>query len=246
MTRTDTGLIRAVALILVFGWTCGDPADAPGAENLALGKPYTLNGLPSKKWESLVVKKTGAIPDHSRILTDGEIRETPYFWSSEKCVSMFEDPAEVTIDLGAVHPIGEITTRHGSRAPMVLQPRREVYFVSDDAVTFRKVGAFVNPEDPVEWDGTEAALKSHYSGVMKFSSGPIRAKGRYVMVRTYPPGRGRYAGYVGYDEIAVVKGDFEPDAAEEDTGEVYVVDPGGFEDERVLGYRFLPRDWVVV
>ena len=75
-------LIRSVVLVVTVGWVCPVHTASPEGENLALGKPYTYNGLPSKKWEALVVNKVGAIPDYRRILTDGETQETPSFWSA--------------------------------------------------------------------------------------------------------------------------------------------------------------------
>jgi hypothetical protein len=208
-------------------------------ENLALGRSYTMSSLPAKTWE----KSLKAIPDYDKVLTDGQLATSQYFWVSDRCAN-FHGAATTTIvvDLGSVQPIAGVTTHHGSRlASGVYQPKREEYSVSEDGVTYVKVGAFKNPKDNPEIKSEAEAKEQFYDGIMTFSSGAIVAKGRFVLVKTIPSGVGAYGTLVGHDEIIVTKGDFDPATVRNigPSSGLVRVDWG----PEVMGYRIAPPDW---
>ncbi len=189
----------------VFGGSAGS------SNNIALGKPYTMSALPTRKWEKKYVIKAngGKIPNYHRLLTDGKISKSKMFWTSPKCVNFLGSTEyRIIIDLEAVYSINEIYLRHGARSKSgALLPRKDEFYVSMDNVNFYKAGEAVNDVDPKlkiyhrDYDGGK-----FFDGIKRFSSGKIVARGRYVMVKIFPFGLGRIreSSYAGTDEVVIL------------------------------------------
>jgi hypothetical protein len=97
----------------------------------------------------------------------------------------------------------------------------------------------VNSWDPrsIKSDENKATF---FQGIKRFCSGPIRTKGRYVMVRTLPVGITGFrvqSDYVGYDEIVVRGGEFKPGEATVNTRNPHVPKPVGLTRE-APGYAY--------
>lgn len=211
------------------------------AENIARGKKYSMSALPAKTWE----KSLKTIPDYDTILTDGETESGASFWVSPKCVNFLGIQfADIIVDLGSVEPIAEVAASHGARtAAGVFYPSREEYFVSDDGIVFFKAGEYSNVMDPAGLYNADIAKGTFTSGVTRFTSGPIRTKGRYVLVRTHVSMVDYWLGrYVGYDEIIIEKGDFPASAVTIDTRNRMSRKPVDIPAD-ALGYRIKPLDW---
>jgi hypothetical protein len=237
--------------ILLLGGFCaitiisGAAAQVPGipaGNNIALGKKYTLSSLPTKTWE----KSLKTIPDYSKILTDGviEMGESGSFWISDKCANFNGAMnTDVVIDLDKESPVSAIKTRHGARPNAgAFFPKREEYFVSDDGVTFYKVGEFKNTFDDYSIKDELEIKKKFASGVKEYGISGLKAKGRYVMVRTYGSGIGKsFPNYVGYDEIFVIEGNFPLSEAARDESLAISLKRLDIPAD-VLGYRLNPPD----
>lgn len=225
--------VTVIPTALVIVSQLGDAAEVPSADNLALRKTYELNQQPSSRWYNAYFKKLGLKPpDPYTVLTDGVFCPTQAFHVSDKAIN-FEKifPVEITVDLGAVHPIAEIYNHHNGHIYLKCEgiplPSREEYYVSEDGEAFYKVGTHVRKKDRC------------FRGIERFTSGPIRTKGRYVLLRTFPqPGMAQYA---GFDEIVVRPGDFGLETVAL-TGEVFMRTSSRF-DREVFGFRISPPDW---
>jgi len=212
-------------------------------DHLAVGKPVTFNAWPRRPTD-------GPVPDFGAMLTDGKYGRLPPWAPDSGWVRFFKTAdIEMVVDLGEVHPIVKISSRHHSDTYRVFQPRRERYYVSEDGKTFFLVGECQNTWDPKP-PVTETDRDRFFRGVKTFSSGPIKAKGRFVMVRTFPPflqGKGQLETsvnftYVGHDEIVVERGDFPLDDVVTDQSKPYVPEPPDLPAD-ILGYRCLAVRW---
>lgn len=211
------------------------------AGNLAAGKPYTFNALPTKKWEKLLP----GVPDYWKVLTDGETESSASFWTSAKCVNFYGvRQLEVVIDLGETKFIGEILAAHGARpASGITLPRREAYFVSDDGALFKPVGVFENTADPAGVTDENVAKTTFFAGRKIFTSGPIHTRGRYVMVRTTPSAvETDLARTIGFDEIQVTEAN-TAEAGHLVTRAPAIHPQGLAVPEEVMGWRLAPPDW---
>ncbi|MBM4089687.1 MAG: hypothetical protein FJ276_09705 [Planctomycetes bacterium] len=214
---------------------------AAGADNLALGRPYTFNVWPKTR-RSL----QGDMPDYLKVLTDGKL-VIPLGVQPTGERAGFEAVADVqvTVDLGEVRPIAEIFARHDANVYDRMLPRREEYYVSDDGRNFFKVAECANAWDAQTWTA-ELGEDDFFSGVKKFSSGPLKTSGRYVMVRAFPAFIGGQkqkfevslrSNYIGFDEIVVRKGEFSSEEAQKPAGKPFVPAADDLPSE-VLGYRY--------
>ena len=215
----------------------------PPSGNLAIGKPYTFSVWPRPP-------RGQPAPNFQQWLTDGKYGKLPSWRGGSGWISFFKAAdVEVVVDLGAVYPIGEIQVRHDSDLYHRFQPRKELYYVSEDGRTSYQIGECRNtwdPGPPID----ESLREKFFKGVKTFTSGPVRTSGRYVMVRTFPALvagkrilRESMAGtYVGYDEIVVRRGEFDVGAISVDRTRAYVCEPAELPPE-VLGYRCSTIPW---
>ncbi len=228
--------------LMISGNVAAQSPEIPVGNNIAQGKKYTMSALPAKTWE----KSLKAVPDYSKILTDGVIEksESGSFWTSEKCVNFNGAMnTDIIIDMGREITVSVIKTRHGARPSAgVCMPKREEYFVSDDGIKFYKVGEFKNTFDNYLIKDELEIKKKFLSGVKEYGVSGLKTKGRYVMVRTYGSGVGKvFPNYVGYDEIFVMEGNFPlSDAVRDESSKVGLKALDIPAD--LLGYRLNPPD----
>jgi hypothetical protein len=214
----------------------------PKGQNIARGKKYKTNVIPTRKWQKYLKQ----VPNYDKVLTDGIVEKSNSgsFWVSTRCAN-FAGAAniDVIIDLGKEMPVSGIFTRHGARPSAgVCFPRKEEYYVSDDGVKFYKVGEFKNTFDDYTIKNQLERKKKFAFGVKQYGISGLKTKGRYVMVRTFGSGVDSFPTYVGYDEIFVIKGNFplsQVKRSKASSISLKKVDlPAG-----VLGYRVNPLDW---
>ena len=219
-------------------------ADRPPSDNLALGKPYTLSAWPKPP-------RRGPAPNFQQLLTDGQYCAKPPYPAGLGWVLFTKvSSVDIVVDLGAQHPIGEISARHHADTWRIFMPTKEAYYVSDDGKTFYLAGEQLNTWDP-KLPVTEADREKFFKGAKVYTSGPIKAKGRYVMVRTFPsPVTGRpprLATQTGstsvyVDEIVVRRGQFAVQSVELDPTRALVRGPLELPPD-VLGYRYSAIPW---
>jgi hypothetical protein len=207
-------------------------------ENLALGKKYTFSAWPMKP-------KTGYVPGYDVFLTDGQFNKNGKI-SQDKRALVFRDTdkVDIIVDLGTVQPIGEIYAWHDADAYRLMLPRKEQYYVSDDGKKFYKVAEFVNPWDPTDLE-TKADKAKFFKGKKKFTSGPIKAVGRYVMVRTFACGINKFRVrqyQFAYDEVVVLRGGFDVSKVKVDRSRPYTLADESL-PPRSLGYRYSKLTW---
>ena len=232
-----------VLMLCVFAFCCNVVAQSsgiPSGNNIAQGKKYTFSSVPAKTWE----KSLKAVPDYTRILTDGIIEKgaSGSFWVSDKCANFNSAMnVDVVIDLGKESAIAAIVTRHGARPTAgIFFPKREEYFVSDDGVKFYKAGEFKNTFDDYSLKNEQEIKSKFASGIKEYGISGLKTKGRYVMVRTYGSGLGM-GYYVGYDEIFVIEGSFPLSDAVRDEAAAIGLKAKDIPAD-VLGYRLNPPD----
>ncbi len=239
-----------VTACFCFAWTSLLLAEEPAAdssENLAFGKPYTLSAAPTTKWYNVFRTRHQPFPDMNTVLTDGKLYNSKYFWVSNLCLNFSgASPVDVVIDLGNVYPIAQIFTHHGSNPNAgIAQPSREEYYCSLDNVRFVKVGEFVNTFDPQPI--TDANKGTFFNGRKTFTSGEMKTKGRYVLVRTWgisgnPENPGLIQGsYVAHDEIIVNRGSFRATEVKLDMKTAIKIKLDF--DDSLTGYPYHTRAW---
>ena len=217
----------------------------PSGQNLALRKSYTYSVWPTVKF--WVYERRGLpLPDTDRLLTDGELATHELFVLDNKAVIFGNATTlEIVVDLDEAQPIGEIWARHEGNAHRAVQPLKEEYYVSDDGETFYKVAELKNTWDPPELK-ERSELSKYFKGVKLWSSGPIRTKGRYVMIKTYPMGPnpgGINPGHISCDEIGVMRGPFDIKDVHVDTSKPYVPSTTTGLPSGALGYRYAMLPW---
>ena len=218
----------------------------PG-KNLALGKSYTISIPPTAKWYSLLTRLKKTLPKANIVLTDGVKSKSSSFWVSSEALNFLGvSPIDIIIDLGKVQPISAISSNHSARpgAGIVL-PQKEQYFVSVKGEKFIPVAEYLNTQDPAL--ATSENKKKFFSGIKTFSSGHIKTKGRYVLVRTYGiPGNPAqpgvvFANYIGHDEITVTAGKFSPKSVKLNYKNAIALHAPI--SEKLTGYPYHARPW---
>jgi len=240
----STLVILVVATSLQAATEERPPDDIAISKNLAPGRPYTFSVWPTVKFW-LYEQRGVPLPDTDRLLTDGRFAKTELFVLDHEAVVFGNATTlEIVVDLGDVQPIGEIWARHESNAHRSVQPLKQEYYVSDDGETFYKAAELKNTWDPPALKD-RSQLAKFFKGVKLWSSGPIRTKGRYVMIKTYPLGpnkAGINPGHIGCDEIGVMRGRFRVHQTQIDRSKPYVPSATGLPSD-VLGYRYALLPW---
>ena len=157
------------------------------AENLALGRSYTLVPAPSYQ----LCTDEGDVTQ----LTDGAFVGPEQFWIQEGCVGWklpVDGDADVIIDLGQVRAIDAIRFRTAA------SPNADVYLptarfaVSDDGQRFHVVAGVGMVDDP--------QLSRRW-----MEATDLRTRGRYVLVRLHAEGVFAFT-----DEVEVLSGEHDP------------------------------------
>jgi len=168
----------------------GEPAAAPeAAENIALGKSYTLYPQPGY---------SHCTDAGDRVqLTDGKTT-TAYFWTQPGTVGWTSIRyATVTIDLGDVQPISGVSMTTAAGVAGVTWPLAVYVLVSDDGRTFYNAG------DLVALDRRQNGPWPEKYAIRRLVTRELRTWGRYVQLMIVPlPG----GPYTFTDEVEVFRG----------------------------------------
>ena len=161
----------------------------PPADNIALGKPYTLDPRPNYSYCTDPGDKTQ--------LTDG-VYTKGYFWTQKSTVGwQGVGGVTITLDLGAVQPIRGVSFNTAAGRAGVTWPAGIVILVSDDGKSYHPAGELVN------LDMRHGPAPADYA-IHRYWTDELRTHGRFVSVLVMPGGP-----YTFVDEIEVYKG--EPD-----------------------------------
>lgn len=180
--------VVAAGLFLCCGMPSGVGEAADTAENIALGKTYTLFPSPSYALST--------DPDDKVQLTDGQTT-TAYFWTQPGTVGWQSVAyAAVTVDLGKVEPIGRAAFTTAAGVAGVTWPMAAYVLTSDDARTWKNAGDLVAIDH-----SSRGPWPEKYA--IRRVSGELQTRGRYVQLVIIPlPG----APYLFTDEIEVFRG----------------------------------------
>jgi len=179
--RRAAAAVGLLALALV--------AAPAGAENLALGRPYTLVPAPSYS----LCTDEGDLTQ----LTDGVFVGPGQLWVDEGCVGWklpVDGDADVTIDLGAVRAIDSIRFRTAANPNADVYLPSATFAVSDDGRRFHVVARVETLDDP--------QLSRRW-----VEATDLRARGRYVLLRVHAQGVFAFT-----DEVEVLSGEHDPAA----------------------------------
>ena len=163
-------------------------ASAP--ENLALGRPYTLE--PSPNYAHCTD------PGDLRQLTDGQ-HTTGYFWTQPSTVGWSgARPVIITIDLGVVQPIRGVSYSTAAGVAGVEWPSAITILVSDDGKEFFVAGELTN------LSAQKSTPPREGYAVHQFSTDQLKTHARYVKLVVVSSGA-----YCFADEVEVFKGEPE-------------------------------------
>ena len=158
-----------------------------GQENIALGKPYTLEPVPA--YEHCTD------PDDGKQLTDGIYTEG-YFWTQKSTVGWSNtSPVIITLDLGEVRPIRGLSFNTAAGAAGVEWPTAIRVLLAGEDRAFHAAG------DLCVLDLVHGSLPQEGYGLHRFRTDALQAHGRYVavIVESSP--------FTFVDEIEVYAGD---------------------------------------
>jgi len=156
-------------------------------ENIALGKPYTLEPAPA--YEHCTD------PEDGKQLTDGVYTEG-YFWAQKGTVGWSNaSPVIITLDLGEVRPIRGLSFNTAAGAAGVEWPTAIRVLLAGENRVFHAAG------DLCVLDLVYGSLPQEGYGVHRFRTDALQAHGRYVavIVESSP--------FTFVDEIEVYAGD---------------------------------------
>ena len=160
------------------------------AENIALGKPYTLSPRPNYQYCT--------DPGDRTQLTDGKTT-TSYFWTQKGTVGWRNSRLVIiTLDLKRVEPIEGVALvtaagRAGVNWPLAIHVQ-----VSEDGKNYFEAGELIklDHEEHGPWPKEYA--------IRKLETHRLKARGRFVRFVVYTPAEG--ASYFFTDEIEVYRG----------------------------------------
>ncbi len=139
-----------------------------GQENIALGKPYTLEPAPA--YEHCTD------PEDGKQLTDGVYTEG-YFWTQQSTVGWSNaSPVIITLDLGEVKPIRGLSFNTAAGAAGVEWPTALRLLLAGEDHIFHAAG------DLCVLDLVHGSLPQEGYGLHRFRTDALQAHGRYVAV----------------------------------------------------------------
>lgn len=158
-------------------------------ENLALGKPYTMEPRPTYSYCT--------DPGDVTQLTDGEYTEG-HFWTRPTTVGWTGTALRyVSIDLGADLPIRGVSFNAAAGVAGVQWPQSILIFVSLDGQSWHQVGDLVK----LHLQHSTLPADGEYA-VRRIWTGDLRTHGRYLQLAIEPTGP-----YLFTDEIEVFRGE---------------------------------------
>ena len=177
-----------LVILLVLTQAIAADMQRPG-ENIALGKPYTLDPRPNYSYCTDPGDKTQ--------LTDG-VYTKGYFWTQKSTVG-WQNPSAVTItlDLGAVQPICGASFNTAAGRAGVAWPASIIILVSDDGKSYYPAGELIS------LSLKHGAAPADYA-IHRYWTGELRTHGRFVSFLVTSG-----SSYTFVDEIEVYRG--EPD-----------------------------------
>ncbi|MBT7304057.1 MAG: discoidin domain-containing protein [Victivallales bacterium] len=208
--------------------------------NLALGKPYQYVRKPNYH----VTRD----PGDATQLTDGAIRTGHHIWYHKESVGWTgcEPPAMVVVDLGQTEAVGAVVAHvqgGGSRQGGLRYPRRFEVYVSDDRQAWHRVDS-ISKRMYADQQGSLFSLpesdSSHPPGnphTHAFHFGNLKTRGRYVALQMWFD-----SPYIAMDEIAVMAGNHDPNAVEQDPAQKVNLVIGGVELIHPLPYLQVPTN----
>jgi hypothetical protein len=168
--------------------TSTDAAE-PERQNMAFKKPYSLHPQPTYKHCT--------DSEDTMQLTDGETT-SEYFWTQKGTVGwQHVQYATVTIDLGKVEPIGEVTMTTAAGVAGVTWPMGVAILVSDDGKTFYEADDLVALD--IEANGS---FPDSYA-IRTLTANLLDISGRFVQLVIIPHAGGNY---IFTDEIQICRG----------------------------------------
>lgn len=189
-----------VAAIVVISLVVAAAAMAQPSHNLALHRPYELspqpNYAPTRNEED-----RSELTDGKRVLEAGGAS----LWTDIAAVGWARprEPIVITLDLGAVEPIGAVAVHTAFGSAGVSGPRSIALLTSDDGKQYRLVG------DLIRLNGKP--LPPDYGTYTRYSYqvDSLQAHGRFIRFVVVPSGRFFFS-----DEIEVFSGDHTLGSAE--------------------------------
>jgi hypothetical protein len=158
------------------------------ADNLALGKPYTLDPAPNYPHCT--------DPGDTTQLTDGDYTSA-YFWTQRSTVGWTgRRPIIITVDLGATSPIRGASFNTAAGVAGVQWPESIALLVSDDGKSFRFVG------DLIALSARRRPPPSEGYAVHRFQTEDLKTHGRFVSFVLSPS-----EAYGFVDEVEVLPGE---------------------------------------
>ncbi|MGM0493456.1 MAG: discoidin domain-containing protein [Armatimonadota bacterium] len=158
-------------------------------ENIALGRPYTMEPAPRYSYTT--------DPGDATQLTDGEF-STGYFWTQEETVGWGgKSPKFITIDLGEDQPIRALSFRTAAGAAGVQWPASILIYVSIDGQRWHETGDLVK----MHTDREQLPEEGVYA-VRRIWADGLDTHGAHVKLAVEPDGS-----YTFCDEIEVFRGD---------------------------------------
>lgn len=173
----------------------------PPAENIALGKPYTLTPKPAYKFCT--------DPGDATQLTDGQY-SSGYFWTQKGTVGWNPTSRQViiTVDLGQVEPIRGVSFNTAAGRAGADWPLEIFILVSDDARTFHYAGELI------ALSAKNGEPRPNTYAIHRYWTDALRTRGRYVSFLVCA------ANFTFVDEVEVYRGE-RAWAAAPPLGDVY-------------------------
>lgn len=200
-----------VCLVVVAGASAAEkpplvPEFARGRDNIALGRPYKYNAVPSYR----LTRSESDLQD----LTDGSLSHRPRqkIWFDRKACAWGSNPhVNIRVDLGQVEPVeaAAISLLGGAEQGSLKFPRRVALLVSTDGRAWARAGVYERvPEGQEDRDPFGVPKEEGVAWTYPLRFTGLRCAARYVGFEI----EGQTA-FVATDELYVFRGTFAVDEA---------------------------------
>jgi hypothetical protein len=160
--KTQNRIVPVVCYFLLTGQLLLMSAPSASAQNIALGKSYTLDPMPNYGWTT----DSGDLTQ----LTDGMYTQG-HFWTQPSTVGWDSTRIVVTIDLGSVQSISGLSFNTAAGSSNVQWPTAIYIFAADENKQFYCLGDLVALSSPPPASGY---------AVHQYSTHSLRTHARYV------------------------------------------------------------------